>query len=229
VKHRSISLLLAASAIAAASLFAGQAPFGASTRGIEAATAPPSPPVLPDFSPLPLATPDSSTGGTPSPIIGTHATATPAIILSKPTERPENYSDTSATPSPAPDKRKGIEGVWEVQIQYPNSTEYTHFNLKQNLTALTGVYLDKDKKPFTLAGALDSTNVRIVVTLKDSTTLIFTGQLDGTTDMVGMLTTPTQSIPFTAAYRPKENPMDNINPQPGIGGLGGGVGGGYGH
>ena len=49
------------------------------------------------------------------------------------------------------------------------------------------------------------------------------GRLDGTTDMIGMLTTPKEQVPFTAAYRPKEKWIENVNPAPGRrGGTGGG-------
>jgi hypothetical protein len=225
VKQRSVSILFAALALAAVSSFGLQGNLMPNIAGVQAATAPPSPPVLPNWTPAP--TTSSAPGTTPAPILGPQASSTPSVILSKPTARPENYDDTpSPSPSPGKDARKGIEGVWEVQIQRPTDTEYTHFQLKQDQNAVTGLYMDKDKNKFPLAGSLDSKSLRIVVTMKDGSTLVFTATLDGTTDMLGMLSMGDQSIPFTAAYRPKENFGDNINPQPGLGGLGGG--GGYG-
>lgn len=118
------------------------------------------------------------------------------------------------SPSPPPPQRVGIEGVWELAIQQGAVTTYTHLKLSQRQNALTGTYLDSNNKPSPVVGTVDGSEVRIVVTLADGSTIVFQGQLDGTTDMVGMMTTPTQQIPFTGDYRPKENFFDNINENP---------------
>lgn len=171
-----------------------------------AATPPPSPPPLsastpapPPSVPLPPQseyTPDPATSGEP---------------------------DIFATPTPPPNARQGIDGVWEVEIQRGTQVDYTHFKIKQTDNALTGVYLDQSNKQFPLAGSLDGKDVRIVVTLKDGSSLTFAATLDGTTDMLGLLTTPKDSVPFTAAYRPKEDFLENINAGPAMGGQGGGI------
>ncbi len=171
-----------------------------------AATAPPTPP------PLPASTSAPAPVGTP--------TGNPYAL---PTLTPINSPNPGKTPAPPIGVRKGIEGVWEVQIQRGAATEYDHFQLKQDQNAITGFYLDTEKKKFPLAGSLDGKTVRIVVTFADGTTATFTAQLDGTTDMLGLMLTPKESTPFTAAYRPKESFFDNINPAPGgLGGTGGG-------
>ena len=126
------------------------------------------------------------------------------------------------TPTPVPDDRKGLDGVWEVQIQRESDIEYEHFNLKQTGTTLVGTYLTKDKKKYPIAGTLEGSTVRLVVTLSDGTTILLEARLDGTTDMLGMLTDAKERVPFTAAYRPKEKWIDNLNAQPGgLGGSGG--------
>lgn len=183
-------------AAAAFSTFAVAAPLHGTVA--VAATPPPPPPSLP---PLPAYTPTVLTpaGTTPAPV----------------------EPDIFATPTPPPNSRKGIDGVWEVQIQRGDQVEYTHFKIKQDQNVVTGVYLDKNKKQYALAGTLDGKNIRIIVTLKDGTSLTFTATLDGTTDMLGLLTSASDSIPFTAAYRPKENILENINAGPGVGGAGG--------
>jgi hypothetical protein len=119
------------------------------------------------------------------------------------------------TPSPPPTARKGLNGVWEVQIQHPNVTDYTHFQVTQQGDALTGVYLDSRGKKYPLAGTVDGQAIRLIVTMPNGTTLLLEGKLDGTTDMVGMLTTPDGQLPFTAAYRAKEKWIENVNPSPG--------------
>lgn len=133
--------------------------------------------------------------------------------------------NANATPSPPPDDRKGLDGVWELQIQRGADTQYEHFNIKQTGSAITGTYLTQDKKKFPLAGSIDGHNVRIVVSLADGSTILLEGRVDGTTDMLGMLTDAQEHVPFTAAYRPKEKWTDNVNAQPG--GLGSPGGSGY--
>lgn len=131
-------------------------------------------------------------------------------------------TNVKTTPTPAPpsgvdDKRVGISGVWEVQIQKPNGTVYTHFKLDQNGTALTGQYLDANGKKYPLQGSVAQKDVHIVVTMPDGTSLVFSGTLDATTDMEGMLASTKDMIGFTAAYRPKYKWIDNLSPNPGMG------------
>lgn len=169
----------------------------ASLRPAAAAPAPPTPPPTPpalSAPPFPEASP------LPSP----------------------NPSET-ASPTPPPDARKGIEGVWEVQIQRPAQTNYTHLKIAQTGNALTGTYLDNNGKKYPLAGSVDGQAVRLIVTKPDGTTMLLEGRLDGTTDMIGVLTTDKEQVPFTAAYRAKEKWIENVNASPG--GLGGPSGG----
>jgi hypothetical protein len=143
----------------------------------------------------------------------------------KPASSASPGASASATPSPPPDDRKGLDGVWELQIQRDANIEYEHFNIKQSGSAITGTYLTQDKKKYPLAGSVDGRNVRIVVSLADGSTILLEGRVDGTTDMLGMLTDSKEHVPFTAAYRAKEKWTDNVNAQPG--GLGAPGGSGY--
>jgi hypothetical protein len=138
---------------------------------------------------------------------------------------PLPQATTAPTPTPPPSARKGVDGVWEVQIQRPNGTDYTHFALAQQGAALTGTYLDARGKKYPLAGTLDGQAVRLIVTMPNGTTILLEGKLDGTTDMIGMLTMPDGAVPFTASYRPKEKWIENVNPSPG--GIPSGNGGSY--
>jgi len=186
------------------------APLSVASSRAAAATPPPPPPQLsplPTDSPVPLPT---STLVVPS--------SSPSPLASPRRSR----SDASATPSPPADNRNGLEGVWEVQVQTSAATEYSHFEVvKQTANALTGLYLDKSGKKFPLTGSLDGSTVRLIVSMNDGTTLLFQGRVDGTTDMIGLLTNAKGQTPFTAEYRPKEKFFDNINAQPG--GLGSGL------
>jgi hypothetical protein len=200
-----VVLPAAAGAAALAAILSISAPGARLTAA--AATPPPTPPPM-------------NTAVTPQP----NASLLPAVAT--PTPLPLPYGSprakTSATPSPPP-TRKGLEGVWEVQIQHPASTDYTHFLLKQDGSALTGTYVDTRGKKYPLAGSVDGQAVRLIVTMPNGTTLLAEGKLDGTTDMLGQLTTSDGVVYFTATYRPKEKWIENVNASPG--GMGGSSGG----
>jgi hypothetical protein len=167
-----------------------------------AATPPPTPP--PIDSPPAAMTPQPDASMLPQPA---------ATLF--PLGAPAKNAKSTPTPSPPPDARKGLDGVWEVQIQHPMTTDYTHFQLHQQGGALTGTYLDGKKKQYPLVGTVDGQDVRLIVSLPNGTTLLMEGKLDGTTDMVGMLTAAGGQLPFTASYRAKEKWIENINPSPG--------------
>jgi hypothetical protein len=167
-----------------------------------AATPPPTPPPIANpATPLPAAAQPE-----PSPTLFPNA-------INSPTPAPNGKA--SARPSPPPNARKGLDGVWEVQIQHANFTDYTHFKITQQGDALSGTYLDAHNKKYPIAGTVDSGAVRLIVTMPDGTTLLLEGKLDGTTDMVGMLTSVGGTVPFTASYRAKEKWIENVNPSPG--------------
>lgn len=215
VKPASPFALLGAAVFAIALLASGTR-FGAAAA---AATQPPTPPPLP-----PPATPAAGTDAAPPAAASTPIPIPSGFGLPGAGSSPP---PGKATPSPPPDARKGIAGVWELQIQRGSKVDYAHFRIDQSGTTLTGSYLNDAGKRFPLAGSLDGQSVRLVVSMPDGTSLLLEGRLDGTTDMIGLLTTPQEQVPFTAAYRPKEKWIDNLNASPGgMGGLGG-SGGGY--
>jgi hypothetical protein len=184
-----------------------------------AATPPPTPPPLSTpATPQPDASAPPEAASTPVPVpYGLGIPGVPAPAASQ---------SAYASPTPPPDARKGLEGVWELQLQRGAKTDYAHFSLAQTGTTLTGTYLNDAGKKFPLAGSVDGQSVRLVVTLSDGTSYVIEGRLDGTTDMVGILTTPKEQVPFSAAYRPKEKFIDNLNAAPGgVGGMGTGSGG----
>lgn len=185
-----------------------------------APTPPPTPPPLtqPQASPAAVtpASPDAMPAATPTPNLDT-------ILGGKAAPAKGKHPSAKGSPTPAPDLRKGLDGVWEVQIQRGPKTEYDHMNLVQNGQNIAGVYLTTDKKKYPVTGSLDGqSNVRLVISLADGTTILLEARLDGTTDMLGMFTDARERVPFTAAYRPKEKWIDNVNATPG--GLGGGSG-----
>jgi hypothetical protein len=162
----------------------------------------------------------------PSPSISASPQASPTPVSTfteQPVPAPRATSGAAnphATPSPPPDtdeKRVGISGVWEVQIQQSSSTVYTHFKIAQQGTALTGQYLDTNGKKYPVAGTLNGKDVHLVVTLANGTALVFSGTVEGGMDMEGTLETAKDMVGFTAAYRPKYKWIDNLSPNPGVG------------
>lgn len=150
----------------------------------------------------------------PAPSTAPQPSATPQLQIPTTTKK--------ATPTPAPPtdedaKRVGISGVWEVQIQEPSTTVYTHFKLTQAGSVLTGQYLDTNGKKYPLTGNVDQKDVHIVVTMPNGNSLVFTGTVEANTDMEGTLDRTKDSVGFTAAYRPKYKWIDNLSPNPGIG------------
>lgn len=156
----------------------------------------------PQASPTPLLPPGALPTGQPGSV-------TVPIIKPKPTQSPKPQTGGD-------EKRVGISGVWEVQIQNASGTVYTHFKLTQSANALTGQYLDEHGKKFPIAGTIDGKDVHLVVSLPNGTALVFSGTVEGNTDMDGTLQTAKDMIGFTAAYRPKYKWLDNLSPNPGL-------------
>jgi hypothetical protein len=189
-------------------------------------TPPPSPPPLTETAPpaSPAATPAAATTAAPDAPATTPTPNLDNIFGPPPAPGAKGKGPAvHATPSPIP-QRKGLDGVWEIQIQRGPKTDYEHMNIVQKGTEISGTYLTADKKKYPITGSLDDqNNVRLVVSLPNGTTMLLEARVDGTTDMLGMFTDAAERVPFTAAYRPKENWLENINTAPG--GLGTGTGG----
>lgn len=153
----------------------------------------------------------------------TYPSPPPAGMLPTPAPAAATVKIPGAKATPAPPKdtantRVGISGVWEIQIQRVTGVTYTHFKIDQKDSVLTGQYLDTDGKKYPLFGSIDGKNVRVVVSLPNGSTLTFNGTHEAFSDMIGMLALSNESVPFTAAYRPKYNWLDNLSP--GTGGIG---------
>lgn len=192
--------------------------------GLSLLAAAPAPQATPLPTPPPLndATPVSSPAPSPTPA----ATATPSLDDIFGGRHKGRGKGPEATPTPPVDTRVGLDGVWEIEIQRGPKTQYEHMKLVQTGTMLTGYYLTQDKVKYPIQGELDADHaVRLIVTRPDGTTILLEGRVDGTTDMLGMFTDSKERVPFTAAYRPKEKFIDNVNAGPGgLGGIGGGGG-----
>lgn len=167
-----------------------------------------------------LAIAQSAPQATPTPILppGALPTGQPGSVTITLPKAKAKATATPAPPKEVDDKRVGISGVWEVQIQKSSGTVYTHFKLKQDGNALTGQYLDQGGKKYPLAGTVDGKDVHVVVSMPNGTALVFSGTVEANTDMEGTIDSSKDIIGFTAAYRPKYKWIDNLSPNPGIGG-----------
>lgn len=114
--------------------------------------------------------------------------------------------------------------MWEVQIQQSSATQYTHFKIAQNGNALAGQYLDTNGKKYPIAGSVTGKEVHLVVSMPDGSALVFSGTVEAGMDMAGTIETSKDMVGFTAAYRPKYKWIDNLSPNPGIGGTNGNPG-----
>jgi hypothetical protein len=181
-------------------------------------TPPPSPPpptvVQPSAAPAASVSPapDASSSSGPLP------TPTPDLDTIFGTKHGKRGAGAEKpTPSPPP-QRKGLDGVWEIQIQRGPNVQYEHMKLAQTGQALNGTYIEglgKVQKVYPVTGSLDSANnVHLVVSLPDGSTILLEARVDGTTDMLGMFTDAKERVPFTAAYRAKENWIENVNAAP---------------
>jgi hypothetical protein len=183
---------------------------------IAAAPAPQATPLPP---PPPLANPTPSATFTAAPAASPAATPTPSLDDMLGGKHPPKAAP-GATPTP-PVQRNTLDGVWEIQIQRGPNTQYEHMFLVQKGNTVTGYYLTGSKKKYPLTGTVDADHsVRLVVTMPDESTILLEARVSDLTDMLGMFTDSKERVPFTAAYRPKEKFIDNINASPG--GLGGG-------
>jgi hypothetical protein len=174
------------------------------------ASAQPAPQASPSASPSASATPQASP--TPVPTF----TELPIPAGPKGQAGPKGRA-TPAPPTDTDEKRVGISGVWEVQIQQPSATMYTHFKIDQKGTALVGQYLDTNGKKYPITGTVSGKDVHLTVALPDGTALVFSGTVEGGMDMAGTVDTAKDMVGFTAAYRPKYKWIDNLSPNPGIG------------
>ena len=148
-----------------------------------AATPPPTPPPI-DAPPAMTPQPDSSmlppTGGNALPALGAPAKSTASRANARPAKRAQG-----------PQRSLGSQ-----RFSTPRRTDYTHFQLTEQGAALTGTYLDAKEKQYPLVGTVDGQDVRLIVSLPNGTTLLLEGKLDGTTDMVGMLTSTGGQLPL---------------------------------
>lgn len=144
-------------------------------------------------------TPSPSPGG---PRRGRHQPGTPGPA---PTESP--------TESPEPLQFSSLDGVWEVEEQPVGQRDavYSHLDLVQNGTQLTGYWLHDPKNTRSpLTGTFDGRLFSIDVDMGQGKTVTMSGYCENFSDFVGMVQTPTGSgdgTPFTAEHRKKEKPQ----------------------
>ena len=97
-------------------------------------------------------------------------------------------------------------------MQRGADTTYSHFKLAQDANGLTGIWRDAKGHTHPITGSYDGKNFRVIVTMPDKSVISFSGYVDSPTDMVGMADLGKETVPFTAAHRPKVKFLDSVGP-----------------
>jgi hypothetical protein len=194
--HR--TLRPAAVAIVLAVLGASAAPFRAAAQSAPpAATAAPAV-AAPAAAPVPAAVPTPVATPLPTP------PATPTPGLRRHNDEPPDAASPSAAPtSPA---FATLDGTWEVQLQFIDRTEYSHFTLKQSGQTISGTW-NVDKEAYPLDGTYDGRLFKFTVK-QPTTTLQLSGYVETASDMVGTIVHEKgENSVFTASHRVPIKPL----------------------
>jgi hypothetical protein len=180
--------------------FAGVFALGlaASGSGLVRAQAPPPPPVpnpsatpLPAPTLVPTAAPTQAPTQAPSPSPRGRRGGRPAPAASG---KPE----PTATPtSPA---FASLDGTWEVEVQYPDHTNYSYMVLRQRDSTLSGTWR-LDGKEYPLQGTYDGRLIRMSIK-QTAGEVALSGYVENASDMVGLVDYGKGTSPaFTAEHR----------------------------
>ncbi len=139
------------------------------------------------------AAPASAAPGAPAPFAAPIPALTPVATpapepTAAPTPRRRGHSDEPPDmPSAGPTSPAfaTLDGTWEVQLQFIDRTEYSHFTLKQSGQTISGTWnVDKDAYP--LEGTYDGRQFKFTVK-EPATTLQLSGYVETASDMVGII------------------------------------------
>lgn len=158
----------------------------------------PSPPLGP-LTPPPPPEPNATLTpiSVPSPPAGS---PTPAPRGRRRPAAPASSSEPSPTPTPTSPAFATLDGTWEVQVQYRDHTLYSYLKIAQSQTTLSGTW-NTNGKAYPLDGSYDGRLIRIVVK-EPAGNVVFSGYVEGATDMVGLADFGKGNTPaFTAEHR----------------------------
>ena len=170
----------------------------------------------PSLTPVPAGTaaPAAETAPAPSapPARGGLFHHRAPAVAGSPNPDASNAPQAQATPaSPA---YSTLDGMWEIQRQFPNRTAYSHLRLAQKGDALSGDWLLEGKN-YPVTGTYDGHNIKLVATLPDGDATFAGYVLDGA-NMVGQLLPTAKSLgdssAFTATHRGKSHIEFNTSP-----------------
>jgi hypothetical protein len=189
--------------VALIALLAAAAPFRAAAQGVPPAAPSASPPAAPaSAAPASAAPGASAPSAAPIPALTPVATPAPEPTAA-PTPRRRGHSDEPPDmPSAGPTSPAfaTLDGTWEVQLQFIDRTEYSHFTLKQSGQTISGTWnVDKDAYP--LEGTYDGRQFKFTVK-EPATTLQLSGYVETASDMVGIIVHEKgENSVFTASHR----------------------------
>jgi hypothetical protein len=127
-----------------------------------------------------------------------------AAATAQPTPAP------SASDAATPAAYSSLDGTWEVQLQDGSRTTYSHFKLRQSGQDVAGTWVVDRSHLYPLTGSYDGRLFKFTAT-ETAGAVTFSGYVDGSTEMVGLLTRAGgAAMPFTASHRGGLEP----SPQP---------------
>jgi hypothetical protein len=150
---------------------------------------------------------------TPKPLPDVTLNPVPPTPMPAPTRAPRGRRGSSTpspaqtpgpTPTPTSPAFASLDGTWEVQVQYPDHTTYSYFDLHQTADALAGNWR-YEAKVYPLDGTYDGRLIRMVVKMGGGNVTL-AGYVENASDMVGLADFGGgKSIAFTAEHRAAPN------------------------
>jgi hypothetical protein len=177
-------------------LGAGSAPLGAPAQAATTAAATAAPSVTPSATPVPAATAAATPAPAPAP------TPEPGPRRRGRNDEPIDFPSAGPT-SPA---FATLDGIWEVQVQYIDRTDYSHFTLKQNGQTIAGTW-NVEKASYPIEGTYDGRLFRFSIK-QPTATLQLSGYVETASDMVGIIVPEKgANTAFTASHRSPIKPI----------------------
>ncbi len=170
---------------------------------------------------LPTAAPgELAPVGSPAP----SASETPGNAFLKKSNQPREESKTktkakakaSSEPSPSPTPTSPafatLDGTWEVQVQHPDTTDYSYLLIKQDASGVLSGTWKVGKTSYPVDGTYDGHLIKVVAKVPAGDVTL-SGYVESAADMVGLVDygagkgTP---VAFTAEHRSHPKGLQNI-------------------
>jgi hypothetical protein len=152
--------------------------------------------------------------GSPTP----EASETPgnAVLKKSGQTHEEHKAKAPAGPSPSPTPTSPafatLDGTWEVQVQHPDTTDYSYLTIKQDPSGVLSGLWKVGKISYPIDGTYDGRLIKVVAK-EPSGDVTLSGYVETASDMVGLVDygvgkgTP---VAFTAEHRSRPKGLQSI-------------------